>query len=101
MDDRKLKYLIKYVSPKVVDHLLSNTTYDSAIAALKYIFVKRNNAISAPQKLANRTQQLGESIDQYIEALKLLAKDCGFVAITADKMKRILYEIPAYQGSGI
>lgn len=39
-------------------------------------------------ELANRTQQPGESKDQYIQTLKLLAKDCRFTTITADQKEK-------------
>ena len=54
------------------------------ILILENIFVKPKSEIFARYKLATRKQQPGENIDQYIQNLKLLSKDCHFKAVTAD-----------------
>ncbi|CAJ1099219.1 Hypothetical predicted protein [Octopus vulgaris] len=37
--------------------------------------------------LATRKQKLGESLDQFLNELKILAKDCDFVAVSAEQYR--------------
>ena len=50
---------------------------------LEEIFVKPKNSVFCRHLLATRRQQTVESVDQYLQSLKRLAKDCDFQAITA------------------
>ena len=47
-------------------------------------WLKTPNEIFACHRLAMRCQEPGESIDQFLVALKKLAKDCNFQAVTAE-----------------
>ena len=57
--------------------------YESAIATLHDIYVKPTNEIYARHQLATRRQQVGESLDEYLQALKILSKECKFKPVTA------------------
>ena len=50
---------------------------------LKSLYVKTPNEIFARHKLATRKQQPGESLDEYLQELKILSKDCNFSDVTA------------------
>ena len=80
----KLNTLINYVSPTVYNYIADAATYDDAIATLTAIFVKTKNEIFARHLLATRHQQTGESVDDYLQALLLLSKDCNYKAVTAE-----------------
>ena len=80
----KLKLLINYVSPKVYAHIADCCTYDEAIKILQTIYVKPANEIFARHKLATRKQLPNESIDDFLQALKLLCRDCAFKAVSAE-----------------
>ncbi|KAK3880071.1 hypothetical protein Pcinc_015410 [Petrolisthes cinctipes] len=82
-DSAKLKLLINYVSP-VFSYISECTRYSESIKVLEAVFMKPPNEIFARYKLATRKQQSSETIDQYLQSLKLLAKDCSFKAVTAD-----------------
>ncbi|CAB4039943.1 Hypothetical predicted protein, partial [Paramuricea clavata] len=41
------------------------------------------NEIFARHKLATRKQQVGETLDEYLQELKLLSKDCNFCQVSA------------------
>ncbi|XP_026332221.1 uncharacterized protein LOC113239427 [Hyposmocoma kahamanoa] len=84
-DSVKLKLLINYVSLTIYKMIASCKTYLCAISTLESIYVKPKSIIFARHKLTTRTQQLDESIDQYVQDLKLLAKDCDFKAVTAQE----------------
>lgn len=86
-DSDKLRLLTNYVSPSVFEHISTCSTYDIAISILQKIYIKPTNVIFARHKLTNRRQQPNESIDQYLEALKILSKDCSYTAISAEEYR--------------
>ena len=57
--------------------------YESAITTLRNIYVKPTNEIYARHQLATRRQQAGEGLDEYLQALKILRKECNFKPVTA------------------
>ena len=74
----KLKLLPNYLSPQVFDYINDKTTYDDAVKALKDIYVKPSNEVFARHLLKTRKQQNGESIDDFLQELRTLSKDCSF-----------------------
>ena len=62
-------------------------TFDGIIAALNAAYVKKTNNVYARHLLASRRQQPGESVTEYAQALKNLAKECLFTAVTASKYR--------------
>lgn len=82
-ENEKLDLLINYVSPTVYEYISEYTTFKEAIKILDTLYIKPKNEIFARHKLATRHQLTGESVDQYVESLKLLSKDCNFVDVTA------------------
>ena len=83
----KLKAITNFVSPRVYRLIEDCTTYDGAMAALEAVFVKQRNEIFARYVLSTRRQLHHESIDQYIQALHALSKDCKFTAVTAEQYR--------------
>ena len=83
----KLNTLINYVSPKVYEYISEHTTYDEAIATLKDLYDKPKNEVFARHLLATCKQDNGQSLDQYLQQLKSLAKDCNFKNVTADQYR--------------
>lgn len=79
----KLDMLVNYVSPTVFEFISECADYDSAMKNLETLYVAPKNEIFARHILATRKQQSGETLDEYLNALKLLAKDCQFKAVTA------------------
>ena len=79
----KLNLLINYVAPKVYDYIADCSDYDTAESTLQARYVKPKNEIFARHVLATRRQELNETLDQFLQSLKLLAKDCNFKAVTA------------------
>ena len=78
----KLITLTNYISPEVYVHIQDAATYDSAIATLKALYVRQKNEIYNRHVLASRRQREGESLDQYIQELTKLNKDCTFADVT-------------------
>ena len=84
MKDRlKLKLLINLLSPAIFKHISDIHDYSTAMNILEEIFVKPINSVFCRHLLANHQQQTDESLDQYLQTLKRLAKDCDFQAVTA------------------
>ena len=49
--------------------------------------IKKKNNVYARHPLVSRHQQPGESVTEYAQTLKALAKECIFGAVTADKYR--------------
>ena len=81
-DEQKLDLLINLVSPAIFKHISDINDYSSAINVLKEVFVQPKNSIFRRHLLATRRQQTDKSVDQYLQSLKKLAKDCDFQAVT-------------------
>ena len=81
----KFRVLTNFVSPTVFEFIEECTTYEAALEALDNIYVKPTNEIYARHVLATRRQQTGESLDEYLQALKVLSKECNFQCVTAAK----------------
>ena len=83
----KLNLLVNYVAPSVYEYIADCKTYDEAVECLTNIYDKPKNEIFARHLVATRRQQSGESLDQFVQALKILSKDCNFKAMTAEEAR--------------
>ena len=79
----KFHVLINYVTSDVYQLFCEAETYEEAIALLKTLYIKTPNEIFARHKLATTKQQIGETLDQYLQELKHLSKDCNFRLVSA------------------
>ena len=75
--------LINFVSPRNFRYIEDADTYEVALEALEKQFIKPKNEVYARHKLASRNQSLTESVDEFLQALKILGKDCAFQAVDA------------------
>ena len=75
-DVNRLSVLTNYISPKIYGSIADCTTYEQAIAALTALYVKPSNEIFARHCSATRRQKPGENLDEFLQALKILSKDC-------------------------
>ena len=66
------------------EHISECKDYKLAIATLDSIFIKPTNDIFNRHLLATRKQQAGESITEFLAALRNLSKECNYKAVTAD-----------------
>ena len=81
----KLNLLINHVSPSVFEYVSECESYDSAINILKELYNKPKNVIFARHLLATCKQESGQTLDQYLQKLKSLARDCNFKDVTASQ----------------
>ena len=79
----KLSILVNFVSPNVYEIIAECNDYASAIKTLKETYEKPVNEIFARHLLATCRQEPGQSLDEFLQKLKSLAKDCDFKAVTA------------------
>lgn len=84
-DSMKLKLLVNHLSPTIYNYVRACANYTDAIKTLDDVFIKPKNEILARWHLTTRKQRSDESIAEYIRALKLLAHECRFKAVSADE----------------
>ena len=82
-DGSKLPFLCNFVSHSIYELISDCESFNEAIATLKNLFEKPVNETYARHLLSTRRQLADESIDQYMQALKALAKPCNFKAVNA------------------
>ena len=80
--------LINYVSPEVFEYISGCTDYDSPLETLESLNITPKNEIFAQHLLATQRQQAGKSLDEFLNALKLLSKDCNFKAVSAENYQK-------------
>ena len=73
----KLDLLIKFISPTLYEYIADLTSYDEAISKLNELYIKLT-------KLTTRKQNPRESVDEFLQSLRNLAKDCYFKVALAE-----------------
>lgn len=86
-DPDKLSILINFVSAKIYEYIADAEDFDQAMNILKKVYIKPKNEVFARHILFTSKQNQGESLDQFLNRLKSLSKDCGFTAVTAEKQR--------------
>lgn len=81
----KLKTLIHFLSPSVYKIISRSPDYDSAIRTLQSLYVQPKNEIFSRHLLATSKQNDDETLDQFMQKLRNLAKDCNFKDVTAER----------------
>ena len=79
----KLAVLSNFVSPSIFQRIEDCTDCETSIETLQTLFIKPKNEIFARHLLATRKQAPTETLDEYLQALKTLSKDCNFKNVTA------------------
>ncbi|XP_046858568.1 uncharacterized protein LOC124452018 [Xenia sp. Carnegie-2017] len=79
----KLAVLSNFVCPSIFQHIEDCEDYKTSIETLQDLFIKPKNEVFARHLLATRKQAPTETLDEYLQALKALNKDCNFKNVTA------------------
>jgi len=79
--------LVNLFSPVVYSYVEDCETYEEALVILKCVYVKRKSDVFARHLLATGKQRTAESLQQFLQALKLLSKDCTFQAVSAEQYR--------------
>ena len=77
-ESAKLSLLINHVSTSVYDYIGECANYEDALKILKELYEKPTSEVFARHKLLTRTQTEGETLDQFMNTLKQLSKECDF-----------------------
>ena len=81
----KLQVLTNFLSFNLYEYIDECGTYEDAIKSLDGLFIKTPNEVFARYLLATTKQRPGQSMDEYLQELKRLSKDCNFTDV--DKVK--------------
>ena len=84
----KLKVLTNFVAPSVYDYFSKCTTYDDAIETTKQLYVKPTNKVFARHLLPTRKHHSGETLDEFLQVLKTLGKDCDLKDVNVKQYKQ-------------
>ncbi|XP_055882384.1 uncharacterized protein LOC129925800 [Biomphalaria glabrata] len=82
-EGEKFDLLCNFISHAVYELISDCTDFESAVNTLNGLYVKQTIEVYARYLLSNCKQETGQSVDRYIQRLRLLAKDCHFRAVTA------------------
>ncbi|GFR79069.1 hypothetical protein ElyMa_000547000 [Elysia marginata] len=83
----KLATLVNFVGPSIYELIAESDSYKTAIKVLDGVYDKPKNEIFAWHLLSCCKKEPGQSLDQYLQKLKNLAKDCNFQAVSAEVHK--------------
>ena len=86
-EQQKLNVLINFVGLRVYEIISEIESYTEAMALLEETYVKPKNTIFARHLLATLKQEPGDTLEQFLQKLQLLAKDCEFKAVTAEQYR--------------
>ena len=77
--------LVNFLSAEVYAFISKAQTYENAGNILKSVYVKTPNEVFSRHKLYTWKQENGESLDEFMQALKVLSKSCNFRDVTSKK----------------
>ena len=86
----KFRTIINLISHNVFDYVEDCADYDSVVVTLEGLYIKSPNEIFARHLLATRRQQPGESLDEFLQSLRKLSKDCNLKAVSAEQYREEL-----------
>ena len=87
-EKNKLNILINHVDTSVYEYISEAETYEAAITILHKIYIKPINEIFARYRLTTCKQQPDQTLDEYIQILKRLSKDCNFTAVNPEQHRQ-------------
>ena len=70
--------LIPCLSPDVFPYVEEAVDYERIVETLKSVYIKKKNNVYARHLLISRRQAPTESISEFLQTLKGLAKECSF-----------------------
>jgi len=83
----RVRFIISCLSPSIYPLVEEDETFEQIVPTLKAAYIKKKNNVCARHLLESRHQQPGESVTEYAQTLKALAKECTFGAVTADEYR--------------
>jgi len=86
----KLRLLLTSPFPAIYEYVEDVQSYEGAVEILKKACKKHKNPVFARHLLATRGQRSDESLAEFVQALKVLEKDCEFKDVTAAKNQDLI-----------
>ena len=86
----KYRTIINLITHNVFDYVEDCVDFDSVVKTLQNLYIKTPNEIFARHLLANRRQQSGESLDEFLQQLRKLSIDCNLKDVTAEQYREEL-----------
>ena len=87
-NEEKFNILINRLGLNAYEYVDSANTYTEAIQKLEKVYSKNVIMIYARWKLSQEKQREGESMDNFVNRLMILAKNCSFEDVTAIEYKK-------------
>ena len=89
-EPNRFKALCAYVGASVYELIEDCTNYDAAMLKLQRHYVKQPNVVFSRHLLATRKQKPGESLQEFLQALQILSKNCQFRDVSAEECRQEL-----------
>ena len=83
----KLGLLTSLLTHQTFAFIADSTNYEEAQEVLNSAYHRQKNIVFARHLLMTRIQKPSERIDEYVHALRQLARDCAFQNVTAEIYK--------------
>uniref|UniRef100_A0A2C9LK41 Retrotransposon gag domain-containing protein n=1 Tax=Biomphalaria glabrata TaxID=6526 RepID=A0A2C9LK41_BIOGL len=84
-ESEQFDLLCNFVSQSLYQYISTCSKYSKAKSNLENLFVKAPNELLARHWLATCKQKVDQSLDQFVHKLRVMARDCQFRAVSADK----------------
>ena len=81
----RVRIIISCLSPSIYPLVEEDEAFEHIVATLKAAYIKKKNNVHARHLLVSRHKQPGESVTEYAQTSKALAKECAFGAATSDE----------------
>ena len=82
-----LGVLTNFLSPRIYQYIEDCGDYPTAMETLHSLYIKPTNEVYAPHILSTRRQQSTETLDEYLQVLKALSKDCNYQNVSSIKYR--------------
>ena len=79
----KLNLLVNHIDAAVYEIISEAASFEDAVELLSHTYAKSPSPIFARYAQMTCKQKTGESLDSYLQKLKLMSIDCNFQAVTA------------------
>ena len=83
----KFRSIINLVSANVYDYIEECASFEDVVNVLDGSYIKTPNEIFARHQLLTRHQNLGESLDEFLQDLRKLSKNCNHKTVSAEKYR--------------
>ena len=83
----KLGVLTNFLSPRIYQYIEDYGVYPTAMETLHSFYLKPTNEVYARHILATRRQQSTKILEDYLQVLKTLSKDCNYQNVSSIKYR--------------